>query len=630
MALGDNLGRFSAGLLGALGLSTVAGAQVVDFVPERWDLRGAQVVEHLGRQALTGTALLKDARFEDGVIEVDVAMKSGARSYPGVLFRAESESDYERIYLRPHRAPLYSDAVQYVASFNGVDSWQLYNGPGWSAQAVVPTDRWVHVKVEVRGTQARVFLDNAAEPALTVWELQRGRKPGGLGLNAGPSEGPPAAYFSNFSWRADAGLNLGPAPEPYSPPGFLRQWEISRPIKRRQLDFDSYPDAARLGMSPWTPVVAQPGGVVDISRTYGRSGFEPDGILARTVIRSDKDESRKYWIGYSDEAAVFLNGRLVFYGNSAYRSRDLSFLGILGLFDAVSLPLRKGDNELLFVVGEAMGGWGLTVRDASAVLEAPGVKRLWASEATLQIPESAVWDPVRKAIYVSNYDGYNRSAGAGRQHLSKLTPDGKLAAPQWVSGLNNPTGLALRGDRLYAVEPRQIVEIDIPQAKVLGRFPAPGALALNDVAIADNGDVYVSDSRKSAIFKFANGTVEEWLSSPEIANPNGVHVHQGKLIVAVNGDRRLKAVDLASKQVTTIATLHRGLIDGVKTDRHGNYLVSYNDGQLLRVSPEGRVTTLIDLTGPETNVADFDYLPEEGRVIFPTFLDNRVMAYSIE
>jgi sugar lactone lactonase YvrE len=270
------------------------------------------------------------------------------------------------------------------------------------------------------------------------------------------------------------------------------------------------------------------------------------------------------------------------------------------------------------------------VRDAAAVLEGPGFTRLWSSEPVLRIPESAVYDPARNAIYVSNYDGYNPSGGAGRQSLSRFSADGALERLDWVNGLNNPTGLAVRGDRLYAVEGRQLVEIDIPAAAVLRRYPAPAAGFLNDVAVAGNGDVYVSDSRGSAIFRLANGQFEEWLRSPEIVAPNGVHVHDGKLIVAANGDRSLKSVDLATKSVSVIATLHLGILDGVKADPAGNYLVSYNEGLLVRVTPRGEVTTLLDLTAPGTNIADFDYVPERDLLVFPTFLDNRVIAYRVQ
>ena len=65
--------------------------------------------KYLGRPALAGTAWLKDVVFEDGVIEVDVAAGRG-RSYPAIIFRRQSEGEYEHVYLRPHRAGLYPDA----------------------------------------------------------------------------------------------------------------------------------------------------------------------------------------------------------------------------------------------------------------------------------------------------------------------------------------------------------------------------------------------------------------------------------------------------------------------------------------------------------------------------------------
>jgi sugar lactone lactonase YvrE len=616
--------------LAAIALATVASAQTIPFTADRWDLANAGVVEHLGRQALTGVARLRDVTFANGVIEVDVAMRGGVRSYPGFHFRLQSEGEAERVYLRPHRSPLYADAVQYAAAFHGMDSWQLYNGPGYSAQAVLPTDRWVHLRLEVAGPQARLFIDSAATPVLTVWELEHGASVGGIALNTGPSDGPPAAFFSNFSWRSDDALAFGPAPAAYAAPGFLREWEVSRPTAQRLVDADRYPEASALNLLPWTRASATSRGLLDISRLTGRSRPEPEVIVARTTVSATRDEVRKFWLGYSDEITVFVNGRPVYSGNSAYRSRDLSFLGIVGLFDAVYVPLRRGENEVLVELAEGSGGWGVTMRDASAVLEAPGLRRAWTSEPVLHIPESAVFDPARNAIYVSNYDGYYPSGGAGRQHISKFSADGRLESLEWIAGLNNPTGLAVSGDRLYAVESRQLVAIDIPSARILQRFPAQTAAALNDVAIADNGDVYVSDSRGSAIFRLADGRFEEWLRSPEVIQPNGVLVRDGQLIVATNGDRSLKAVDLATRAIRVIATLHRGFLDGVDADGAGNYLVSYNEGVLLRVTPRGEVTTLLDLTAPGTNIADFDYVPERNLLVFPTFLDNRVIAYRLD
>ncbi len=600
--------------------------EVIPFLPENWDLANAQVVNHLERQALMGTAFLKNAEFEDGVIECDMAMKAGVRSYPGVLFRVQSPEEYERLYLRPHRSPLYDDAVQYVAAFHGLDSWQLYNGPGLSARAAIPTERWVHIKIEVLGTQARIFLDNGPQPVLVIGDLKRGKSKGGLGLTTMADKN---SFFSNFSYRQDSSLAFPPAQLVDQTPGCLLDWEISAPFKKRRVDFDSYPDLKALGLTKWTKATAQADGVLDISRTYGRLGVEPDAILARAVIRAEKDGPKKFWFGYSDEASLFLNGRLVFTGNSAYRYRDTSFLGIVGLYDALGLPLKKGDNELLVILGEYSGGWGLIVQDADFVQKAPGVEGMWTTNRDFLIPESAAFDPGTDAFYVSNYDAYNPSRGAGRQFLSKLTPRGEVAVLQWVTGLNNPTGLAAWKNKLFAVERTGLAEIDIASAKVVNRIALPGAIMPNDVAVADNGDVFVSDSAGNSVYKIAGGQVEVWVKGPAVTAPNGVHVLKGKLIVGTNGDGCLKAVDLATKEITTLVSLGQGTIDGIESDKQGNLLVSHNEGRLFRVTPDGRATKILDTTAVRMNMADFAYDSGRNQVVFPTFTDSRVTAFRL-
>src|SRR5258708_639646 len=63
----------------------------VDFNPERWQVKGSDVrfEEYLGRKTIflkEGDAFLKDVDFENGVIEVDMAVPDG-RGFAGVRFR---------------------------------------------------------------------------------------------------------------------------------------------------------------------------------------------------------------------------------------------------------------------------------------------------------------------------------------------------------------------------------------------------------------------------------------------------------------------------------------------------------------------------------------------------------------
>jgi len=132
------------------------------------------------------------------------------------------------------------------------------------------------------------------------------------------------------------------------------------------------------------------------------------------------------------------------------------------------------------------------------------------------------------------------------------------------------------------------------------------------------------------LYRVANGKFEVWFEDSEIRNPNGLHVHHNKLIVGNNGDSSLKSIDLESKQVATICQLGAGIIDGIKTDSGGNYIVSHWEGKIYRITPSGQVTKLLDSTAPKINTADFDYVVEKNLLIIPTFTDNRVLAYKVK
>jgi hypothetical protein len=71
----------------------------------------------------------------------------------------------------------------------------------------------------------------------------------------------------------------------------------------------------------------------------------------------------KLVFAYSDRVHVFVNGRLLFAGDSGFQSRDPSFLGVAALGpDAIYVDLRPGPNEIVLAVSEKFGGWGFAAR----------------------------------------------------------------------------------------------------------------------------------------------------------------------------------------------------------------------------------------------------------------------------
>jgi len=607
----------------AVSLATTGLAQddIIDFESDRWRLVNAEVVQHMDRKCLIGNAFLKDVEFENGVVEVDIAVKARSRSYPGIVFRMQSEGNYERFYVRPHRSPFYPDALQYTPGFNGIDGWQLYNGEGCTALADILPDRWIHLKMEVFGRQARVFLDDAEQPALVITDLKHGVSKGTIGL-MGPKDG--TAHFSNFKYRIDNTLQFDPPPEVETPLGMITEWELSGNYDISEIDLERTPEQQGLTDITWQSVKSDPAGLVDISRYRGRTSRAGDCVFARTTIQADHDTVLNLRFGYSDAVFIFINGDLVFFGNSAYQQRDRSFLGIVGLNDAVYLPLKRGENELLLLVAESFGGWGFICQDANAVFQHESLTKSWELPRKLRYPESVVYDRKRAVLYVSNFS----LPGGG--FISKVGLGGVIEELEWITGVNRPSGLCIFKDKLFAVDRANLIEIDLDSGRVINRYPVPGAMFINDLAFDGKGSAYITDSRASAIYRFSDGRFEVWMQGGEIDDPNGLLVDRDKLIVGNSGDGCLKAVALADKTINTIACLGSGSsMDGVKSDGAGNYIISDYNGRVFRVSSSGRKTELLNTKTPQLFCADLEYIPEQKLLVIPTLFDNRLMTYRL-
>ena len=96
-----------------------------------------------------------------------------------------------------------------------------------------------------------------------------------------------------------------------------------------------------------------------------------------------------------------------------------------------------------------------------------------------------------------------------------------------------------------------------------------------------------------------------------------------------SGDGILKRVDLETGRLERVLSLGAGIIDGMRVDQEGNLLISHWEGQLYRISPDGHLVEILDAQPEGWNTADFEYLPEERLLLFPTFLENRVRAVRI-
>ncbi|MCB1692454.1 MAG: hypothetical protein KDI19_06780, partial [Pseudomonadales bacterium] len=162
----------------------------------------------------------------------------------------------------------------------------------------------------------------------------------------------------------------GPAqvvsPRANTPPGTLTAWQISDVYEAAFQPPNSPPRNAR-----WEDVEVEDEGIVNVSRYRAKllrnerreKSVNKDLVFARVRIHSDHDQVKKLWLGYSDEVLAMLNGTPIYEGKASFGHRYPFSLGIVGTDnDAIYLPLKKGDNELVLAVSEIFGGWGFVGR----------------------------------------------------------------------------------------------------------------------------------------------------------------------------------------------------------------------------------------------------------------------------
>jgi hypothetical protein len=371
------LTAIAAGLL--LAALPVAGQQTLAVPADsaRWDLQGeAKAAEYQGHKALLldgGAALLKDFEMRDGVIDVDVAT-SAKRGFFGIQFRLDGDgSNGEEVYLRPHKSGL-PDAIQYTPILNTGRNWQIYNGPGFTGAVDIPKDVWFHLRLQVVGAQAKLYVQDMDKPALVMNDLKSGLQKGQVAL----FDLIGATYFSNFEIRMtpDAPWERQLPP---MPPGTLTKWSLSPSYDALGRNLERPLSSEESDAIHWQDVEAEPPGFIVLYRfreaPHPMVTFQGDFskrlepqpgmkvLYARTTIESDRDQVKKLELGYSDDVSVFLNGKILYRGRSAQGFRDPGFLGIVNPEnDAVYLPLKKGRNELMLALSELGGGWGFICR----------------------------------------------------------------------------------------------------------------------------------------------------------------------------------------------------------------------------------------------------------------------------
>jgi DNA-binding beta-propeller fold protein YncE len=244
------------------------------------------------------------------------------------------------------------------------------------------------------------------------------------------------------------------------------------------------------------------------------------------------------------------------------------------------------------------------------------LEKIWESDSlTLKGPESALYDPKTKLLYVS-------SMFAGTVVLMDL--NGKVINNAWVKGLNANKGSGLFKNQFYTAETKSVAVVDVDKATIEKRIPIDSAVMLNDLAIDSKGVVYVSDTRTGKVYRIENDKPVLYLEN--MPGANGLLTVKDDLYV-LTSTNFLKVN--AKKEITTVAGDFESGLDGIVMVGENEFIISNYKGIIWYIKADGSRQQLLDTRSGGLMSNDIGY-DEKAKILYvPSFRTNQVFAYKV-
>jgi len=154
-------------------------------------------------------AIVDGVEFSGGTIEVDLAGEpgpgaaGGARGFVGVAFRVQPDrATYDCFYLRPTNGRADDqERRNHTAQYMSHPAYPWFKlrqetPSKYESYVDIQPAEWIHVKIDVNGDKARLFVNGNEQPTLIVNDVKTGA--GGKGAVALWFEGSTIAHFANL------------------------------------------------------------------------------------------------------------------------------------------------------------------------------------------------------------------------------------------------------------------------------------------------------------------------------------------------------------------------------------------------------------------------------------------------
>ncbi|MBO0324258.1 hypothetical protein J0X14_18250 [Muricauda sp. CAU 1633] len=234
----------------------------------------------------------------------------------------------------------------------------------------------------------------------------------------------------------------------------------------------------------------------------------------------------------------------------------------------------------------------------------------WAIGRQLQNVESVIYDSDNDVYYASCGKSYKIG---NEGFISKLSSTGNLLEQNWITNLNRPTGMAIHDGKLFVADINRLLVIEIATAKVVKNIPESSQNSgLNDVAINEKGDVFVTGSFVHSVFKVQGDSLLILAKDDEkLKWANGIASSGEDLIIG--GMHLIKLNTTSAKMVQLITTPQVVDIDGLVLDGNGGlFATTVENSAIWHIDESGKA---IKIASDSNYCGDLDLVAHKKRLV---------------